>query len=305
MKKLLKEFFFLKRGERSALLVFTGLLICATAFRIWIGSRPEAEFFPDPEFLEEMIALQHSLKDLEKDTQEKQSFNAGRNNTKKPLLPFDFDPNSVTKANLEQMNIPDFIADNLMKYRNAGGKFYNANDLRKIYGMQDSIFNALHPFIEIAKDSTKLEAREEYIRKDKLPVFELNAIDSVKLMLLPGIGPSFSRRILKYRDLLGGFYQLDQLWEVYGMDSLRFTSVQNNCRIDTSLLQRIDLNECSFKDLISHPYIDKPGTYSILQYRDFVTSIKSLDELETNQILDHDSFNKVRPYLSVNNEKDK
>jgi competence protein ComEA len=49
------------------------------------------------------------------------------------------------------------------------------------------------------------------------PVFtpvELNSADSTDLVELYGIGPVFANRILKYRDLLGGFYSVNQLLEV-------------------------------------------------------------------------------------------
>ena len=45
---------------------------------------------------------------------------------------------------------------------------------------------------------------------------ELNSADSVTLQLLHGIGPAYARRIVNYRDRLGGFVSTTQLLEVYG-----------------------------------------------------------------------------------------
>lgn len=305
MKKLLKEFFFLKRGERFSLIVFSGLLICITGIRLCLGFRPPAEFLPDPEFLDEMLALQHSMKVREKKSRINELYTDAKQETRKVLSPIIFDPNIVSKDLLIQMNIPEYISENIIKYRNAGGKFMQADDMRKIYGMNDSIFNELRSFIEIEHVTDKQFNSDVNSMRDTIPLLELNSTDTLKLMRVPGIGPTFSRRIIKYRDLLGGFYSIDQLWEVYGMDSLKYNCLRNNCLIDTSLIQAINLNGSGFKELISHPYLEKPETYAILQYREFTGLIKSPQELEINQILDHDSFSRIRPYLSVRNEEDK
>lgn len=52
---------------------------------------------------------------------------------------------------------------------------------------------------------------------------ELNQVDSLTLLRVPGIGPAFAHRILALRQRLGGYYTVLQLQEVYGMDADRFT----------------------------------------------------------------------------------
>ncbi|MEM9858315.1 MAG: helix-hairpin-helix domain-containing protein, partial [Bacteroidota bacterium] len=54
-----------------------------------------------------------------------------------------------------------------------------------------------------------------YIKK-VIARFDINEADTTQLKQLKGIGSVFSRRILKYRKLLGGFVTSDQLSEVYG-----------------------------------------------------------------------------------------
>ena len=58
-------------------------------------------------------------------------------------------------------------------------------------------------------------------RTEKFPrgtLVELNMADTTTLKKVPGIGPVFANRIVKYRNLLGGFYAVSQLREVYGID---------------------------------------------------------------------------------------
>lgn len=87
-------------------------------------------------------------------------------------------------------------------------------------------------------------------------VVDLNRADSLTLQRVPGIGPTFARRIVKYRELLGGFREVGQLQEVYGITPERYAALSPWFRADTSLLVRRDLNQLSFKEMLRHPYID-------------------------------------------------
>lgn len=94
---------------------------------------------------------------------------------------------------------------------------------------------------------------------DKFPegtIVDLNRADSLTLQRVPGIGPTFARRIVKYRELLGGFREVGQLREVYGITPERYAALSPWFRADTSLLVRRDLNQLSFKEMLRHPYID-------------------------------------------------
>ena len=70
-----------------------------------------------------------------------------------------------------------------------------------------------------------------YTRTEKYApgtLVELNTADTTILKKVPGIGSTFARRIMKYRELLGGFYDVSQLAEVYGIDEERYPLV--HCR---------------------------------------------------------------------------
>ena len=93
---------------------------------------------------------------------------------------------------------------------------------------------------------------------------ELNGADSLTLRKVPGIGEAFSRRIVKYRDLLGGFYSVSQLAEVYGIDADRYADLSPWFIVDTTLIRPIAINQADFRTLIRHPYLNKQQTTTIL-----------------------------------------
>ncbi|GDX49859.1 hypothetical protein LBMAG26_07180 [Bacteroidota bacterium] len=92
-------------------------------------------------------------------------------------------------------------------------------------------------------------------RKNPFPTnININKIDSSSLDELPGIGPSTARRILKYREKLGGFYTASQLIEIPKIDTTLIEFLVPKINIDMSPL--VMLNEkVDYKQLYKHPYI--------------------------------------------------
>ena len=133
-------------------------------------------------------------------------------------------------------------------------------------------------------------------RKSDQPI-DINRADSLQLLPLPGIGPVFASRIIKYRDLLGGYAFLDQLKEVYGMSLETFDMIAERIVIDTTVLRKLDLNSATFKELLRHPYLEYEDVKALVNYREFAGSIQSTKELEDNYILPDSALNRVIPYI--------
>lgn len=127
-------------------------------------------------------------------------------------------------------------------------------------------------------------------------MIEINTADSAQLCKLYGIGPSFSRRILKYRGLLGGFFSPHQLLEVFGMDSLRYEGFKEHVFTDETLIKKMAINEAEFKTLLRHPYLDYETVKLICNYREYSGPITCDDTLRV--VIGYDPmFQKVKPYI--------
>lgn len=97
-----------------------------------------------------------------------------------------------------------------------------------------------------------------YPKAEKWPrgtVVELNSADTTALKKVPGIGSVFAKRIIKYRDLLGGFYSVEQLGEVYGIDEERYEAMKSWFSVDLSVISQLPVNQLSAKELACHPYV--------------------------------------------------
>ena len=67
---------------------------------------------------------------------------------------FYFDPNTINYEQAVMLGFPQKTAHTLLKYRDKGGKFYKAIDLKKLYGLNESLFEKLQPFIVVKENNT-------------------------------------------------------------------------------------------------------------------------------------------------------
>ena len=96
---------------------------------------------------------------------------------------------------------------------------------------------------------------------------ELNRADTLELRRIRGIGAATSRRIVDYRQRLGGFLRTEQLLEVYGMDSLTYEVVLKYLTLDTGFVKPLDVNGLDLEGLADHPYVGWNLAKKIVAYR--------------------------------------
>jgi len=162
---------------------------------------------------------------------------------------------------------------------------------RDQYNVEFNIqLNSLHGYFK--SKSFKQEIKE-------IVIVELNTCDTAQLVQLPGIGSSFAKRIIKYRDILGGYVSTDQLLEVYGMDEERMGKFKSYLDVDKSKISQIDINKSSSKELKAHPYIEWKVANSIYNFRVQHGDYKKVEDIMNSDLIDDDLFGKLAPYLIV------
>lgn len=123
---------------------------------------------------------------------------------------------------------------------------------------------------------------------------DLNGLDSAGLVRLPGIGPSFARKIIRYRDQLGGYSDISQLMEIEGLpDSLMKWFVIS----DSIPIRRIPVNTSTFAELRRHPYIDFYQAKAIVEFRQERGNIKGPEQLSFMEEFTDQDLVKLEPYL--------
>ena len=216
---------------------------------------------------------------------------------------FVFDPNTISVNDLERLGFSHHQAKVIENYRKKGGFFREKNDFAKMYVVDSSMFTRLVPYIQIEQkpDSAFISQQIEVEKKIPEPIIiELNSADTLELIKLKGVGRSFARRIVAYRNLLGGFIIKQQLLEVWGFKEEMLKSIEANLTVDTTLVQKININMASLDNLQKHPYLTTYQAKSIIYYREKMGNIKSIDEILMNKLVDKETYRKVKGYLTVN-----
>lgn len=210
---------------------------------------------------------------------------------------FMFNPNTVSFEQLLQLGFKEKNAKTFLKYRSKGAVFKQKSDLQKVYGISPELYEKLEPYILIPsgnKPESKNEKSETVIQKFQQKKLELNSADSLQLLELKGIGPSYAKRILKYRSILGGYISIEQLKEVYGFNEELFEKVKPFVTVDASLITKIKINSDDFKTVNKHPYITYELCKIIFDWRRKTTITQTnFKDILNDEVL----YNKLLPYL--------
>ncbi len=128
------------------------------------------------------------------------------------------------------------------------------------------------------------------------PIVDLNMATAEELQQIRGIGKVYSQRIVKYRDMLGGFVSMQQLEEVYGLNTELVNKISERFALQSGA-KKIDINADSVKFLAKHPYISYDLAWVIINYRKQNGDIKSFEDLKGIKALNDSILIKLKPYL--------
>jgi competence ComEA-like helix-hairpin-helix protein len=167
--------------------------------------------------------------------------------------------------------------------------------------MDSSFFKQIYPYINLPVVKEVGKSFKKEFAKNKLDsLFDLNLVDSIKLLDVYGIGPVLSSRVVRYREKLGGFVSENQLHEVYGLDSIVVKRLSDLSFINQSFKpKKINLNTFTEKQLSSHPYLSRSDASAIVAYRFQHGSFQSLEDIRNIQSIDKETFIKIESYLTV------
>jgi competence protein ComEA len=209
---------------------------------------------------------------------------------------FPFDPNSATETELNSLGFSPILSKRIISYRSKGGTFKIKSHLLKIYGMDTALYRQLYHAINLPEKIQTDQSPQVNAAPEKI-IFNLNEADTATLEKINGIGPVLAKRIVKYRNILGGFIKPEQLKEIYGLDSIVADRVIKASFVSGDVKQ-ININGASESELDVHPYINKAMAKAIVTYRFQHGKFKSVDEIR-NIVLLSPVTDKVIPYLKI------
>jgi competence protein ComEA len=290
-----QDFFDFNAGERRGIIFLLIIIIGIILFRIEYAYILSKHISQNTE--KEIEVCYTEQKQIEDSLKTNSTKSSDFYSTKSKLSPFPFNPNNLPEETWKQLGLTDKQISHIKNYEKKGGKFYSKEDLKKMYSISKEEYKILEPYICIPAENSN-QSPQTYTKKNTLldAKIEINSADSFDFQKIPGIGVKIASRIVKYRTLLGGFVNINQLKEVYGLDSNRYAEIKPYITLNPQRIHKININEATIKEMIKHPYMDYSLAKSIVVYREKKGTIQTLDELQKETAIPQ----KLLPYLSIN-----
>ncbi len=220
--------------------------------------------------------------------------NEGLSNKPQPQKLFIFDPNTTTDNEWKQLGLTNPQIQTINNYLKSGGRFYKKSDLQKIYGIPETHYKMLEPYIQITESAEKTLEKTVDIQ-----IIELNSANKNDLKQIPGIGDYYAMQIIKYRNKLGGFYSKKQISEVYKLPDNVSRTVQQYSSIDEEKITKLNINYLEFKELLKHPYLDYEDVKKIVNYRRTHGTFIKIQQLYENKLLSKEKYERIKHYLTT------
>ena len=289
---------FLSRSEKRGLLLLLFLLLCVCGGMLYVGmsERVGTSVQLSPEDIAELEAFATLTKERKKRQEE----------VRIPVQSFPFNPNTADSMTLLRVGLKPWQVKNLMAYRRAGGRWKDADDFKRLYGLSDEEFQRLRPYVQIPPAVKEVyftehdRARQDslhHLRPEKftqLTVLDLNTVDTLTLRKIPGIGVGYSRSIVSYRERLGGFVSVAQLKDIEGLPARieEWFSVEEQVAVRT-----ISINKSDFKTLVRHPYLSYEQVKVITTHIRKYGPLRSWKDLQLYPEFTPKDFERLTPYF--------
>ncbi|MGL5891987.1 MAG: ComEA family DNA-binding protein [Bacteroidia bacterium] len=295
------------RRERRALAVLAGIiaLLC-----VWHFSSSGFAALPEYNYaaFDKLIAAnsaQPATDSAETPPQESMYELAGEKSIYHRKEKFYFDPNNLPEDKWVRLGLSPAQARSVKKFEASGGKFRYRQDVKKLIVVSPELYIELEPYIalpdEKLPDETNVAGHSGSSKSaSRIPqIIELNAADTAALVKLEGIGPVFARRIVAYRQKLGGFYSSGQLLEVFGFDQERLDLVAARINVDSAYIRKINVNTARTEDLRRHPYFTPVVAKALVSYRNSHGPFRNLPDVMRCQLFTPELYRKLAPYLTI------
>lgn len=213
--------------------------------------------------------------------------------------PTKFDPNNYSLKEWINLGLSEKQANVVIKFTSRGIK--SNEDLKRVFVISDELFDLIKDSTVYAINPSFTSEKKEEFKQKKKPelLVELNRASQEDLMKINGIGEAFAKWIINYRTRLGGFYNKNQLLEVWKMDLDKFLVIEPYLEVNSTVLYKLKLNSTTVDELKKHPYLNWNIANSIIKIRDKKGGFSSIDEIKESVLIDEECFEKLKPYLSL------
>lgn len=242
MKNKIRPYFSFSKKERTGILVLVILCLFLSVLPYFIPTKP----------LEITVGESMVINDVQATDKEAVV-------TKASLFPFN--PNTIDLNTWIKLGLSEKLAKRIINYRNKGGRFRQAVDLRKIWGLLPEQAEALIPFVVLPTE------KPIGYPKPLIIAIDINKADQQSWETLPGIGEKLAQRIIRYREQVGGFAMISELQNVYGLKDSLLIKLRPYLLLNNSSIPKLSLNRASAFQLVQKTGISIEIARLIVKWR--------------------------------------
>lgn len=216
-----------------------------------------------------------------------------------------FNPNFITDFKGYKLGMSSEEIDRLLDYRKQNKWINSKEDFKKVTKVSDSFLDQISSYFKfpdwISNPKPKYsDWRKGFKEKTFDQKIDLNSATQLELEKVNGIGEALSKRIIDYRDKLGGFTNDIQLYEVYGLDYQLTDKVRNDFTVKTPKeIIKMNLNKISASDIATVPGISFELAKRIWEFRILNERIVDFIELKKIEGLTERKLQGIQLYLKL------
>jgi DNA uptake protein ComE-like DNA-binding protein len=211
----------------------------------------------------------------------------------------EFNPNFISDYKGYQLGLSPEELDRLYAFREKGNYVNSAKEFQEVTQISDSLLFQTGPYFKFPQFVNGL-AKRKTAHTSNITVTDLNLATEESLQRISGIGPVLSKRILAFRNSLGGFLVKEQLLDVYGLKpevAKRAMKVFKVLKMPE--IRKIPLNTATSEELAGLVYINSHLAKQIVQYRSSIGGFDSIAQLTKIEDFPADRINRIKLYLSL------
>ena len=224
------------------------------------------------------------------------------NKPKRRLLGVELKPFSLDTVGLRYLTLLGFStkeAELIIRYREIIGGYRSFEKFDECYAVDSTMAERLRPYIiftDNKSDSTEIVAAS--------PLIEINSADSATLCRVRGIGPKSAREIVIYRNLLGGYYSVEQISELSVVLDKNFEQILPQIYCDSAEIKKININFAASNELETHPYITSRMLRKIINKRVLKGGWSTIQEMIDDDIFTSEEAMRIAPYLDFGTDSE-
>ncbi|MBO7261480.1 MAG: helix-hairpin-helix domain-containing protein [Alistipes sp.] len=213
-----------------------------------------------------------------------------RHQLKTELVPFSLD--TVSASYLELLGFTPKQAELVVRYREIIGGYPSFEKFAECYAVDSTMAERLRPYI-IFKEQERAASK---IADIEFPV-EINSADVATLVRISGIGQTSAKQIVRYRELLGGYYSVEQISELQVVTTENFQRILPQIWCDNSKIKKININFAAQNELETHPYLSSRMLKRIINKRLLKGGWSTIEEMIEDNIFSAEEAARIAPYL--------